>query len=172
MIRTEVVSAKPWSIILIGLASLCMVSNLSAQSQSLAPFSVAALKQADREFFETVSVKRLDGWMSYFAEDAVRVDLFGQSVQGLTKIREVDQGLFANPQNHLIWAPDEAGLFKDPRYGFTKGHFRFVSRIKDQPEVLLGKGFYLTLWRYDNDRWWVILDTGAPQPAEKPELKN
>jgi ketosteroid isomerase-like protein len=132
---------------------------MSAEGQ-VSPADVEDLLEADREFDRVTTEKGLDGWMSYFAEDAVRLDLHGEVVRDLDAIRAKDTAMFADPQIRLTWSPTDGGLFRDGRHGFTRGRYRVV-RQDEEDLVVISRGAYLSIWRRENGEWKVILDTGA-----------
>jgi ketosteroid isomerase-like protein len=129
-----------------------------------APARVEELLEADRAFDRVATERGLDGWMSYFAEDAVRLDLLGEVVRGLSAIREQDSAMFADPQVRLTWTPTEGGLFRDGEHGFTRGRYR-VFRHDEEGPVVISRGAYLSIWRRENGAWKVILDTGVVDPT-------
>ena len=145
---------------LLGLFLTAACAAPRAASQDAA---IAELLAADRAFYADTAARGLDGWMALMAKDAVRLDLFGEFQQGRSAIQAVDEGLFANPDAHLEWEPRGAAIFDDLRTGMTHGAYTF-----SLDKAVLARGVYLTLWRRGAaGRWEVILDTGAPRPAEE-----
>jgi ketosteroid isomerase-like protein len=131
--------------------------------------TVDELFEADRAFARATAESRLDGWMSYFAEDAAR--LFpGKVVRGLEDIRENDGALFGDETLDLRWDPTDAGLFKDSTHGFTTGRYELIKTAPGDSPAVVGHGTYFSIWRRDASGWKVILDTGsADPPANGPE---
>jgi ketosteroid isomerase-like protein len=126
--------------------------------------SASQLERADREFAKAAAQRGLDGWMSYFADDAARVDLRGKVTRGLSNIRAADSTIFADPTVRMVWDPTDAGAFHDGNHGFTKGRYQVVKLEAGSPADTLSQGTYLTIWRRDEGEWRVIVDTGAPDP--------
>ena len=118
------------------------------------------LKQTDREFAAATATHRLDGWMSFFAEDAARFQLGGKASRGLASIRAADSTLFSDPTLNLLWDPTEAGVFKDGEHGFTTGRYQLTRTIAEDTDTL-STGGYVSIWRLEKAGWRVILDTGA-----------
>ena len=122
----------------------------------------AELLAADRAFAAATDTNRLDGWMRFYADDAVRLRMAGPTAQGLDSIRAFDGPIFADSSARLLWDPTASGVFADGRHGYTTG--RSVM-IKPRPRGgldTLYSGRYVTIWRRGADgRWKVILDTGA-----------
>jgi ketosteroid isomerase-like protein len=120
----------------------------------------AALIAADRAFAAAAAEDGLDGWMRYFAPDAVRLTLGAEAVQGLPAVRAHDAGIFADSTRRLTWAPTEAGVFADGQHGFTTGRYALIGDAGAAPDTLAA-GAYLSIWRRNEaGEWQVILDTG------------
>lgn len=139
-------------------------SAAAAAEPETPPAVVEDLLEADRAFDRATTEKGLDGWMSYFAEDAVRLDLLGEVVRNLDAIRAKDSAMFADPQIRLTWSPTDAGLFRDGEHGFTRGRYRVIRQEEEGP-VVISQGAYLSIWRRENGAWKVILDTGTADPT-------
>src|SRR5262249_35259456 len=108
------------------------------------------------------------GWMSFMADDAVRVvPLGGKAHIGKAAVKELDAALFADPKRKLVWEPTDAGGFADGKHGFTTGRWKAVARNDKGEETVVLTGAYVTWWRKDDGRWKVILDTGAAAPPKK-----
>jgi ketosteroid isomerase-like protein len=128
--------------------------------------SEASLLEADRAFAETTAERRIEGWMSYFAEDAARIEMGGAVIRGLENIREHDSAVHGDPSLNLLWEPTDAGLFDTGDHGFTRGRYELVKQERGTRSVI-SRGTYLTIWRHEAGRWKVILDTGVPdRPSE------
>ncbi len=128
---------------------------------------IEELMQADRDFALATEERGIDGWMSFFAEDAARMELGGKAVRGLEAIRTMDGEMFASEDVLLTWSPVSARVFEDGRHGFTTGSFELLKLGGDGTHEVLGTGSYISIWRRVEGAWKVILDTGAPDPPEK-----
>src|SRR5262249_12136834 len=83
---------------------------------------------ADRAFAKAAGEKGWDGWMSFMAEDAVRVSpMGGKATAGKAAIRKLDSNLFADANRQLVWEPVDAGAFADGKHGFTTGRAKVVA---------------------------------------------
>ena len=128
----------------------------------------AEVMAADRAFYKAAAEKGLDGWMSYMADDVVRVaPLGGKGHVGKAAARALDADLFADPKAKLEWEPSDGGAFADRRYGWTTGRAKIVARTDAGGEDVRWTGAYVTWWRKDAGGWRVILDTGAADPPKK-----
>ena len=128
------------------------------------------LMDADRAFAKATAERRIEGWMEFFADDAVRVTpLGGKAFAGREAIRELDGKMFADPALKLVWAPTDAGAFADGKTGFTTGKGKIYHQKDGGEDELLMEVAYLTMWRKDGDKWKVLLDTGARAEKEDKE---
>ncbi len=122
------------------------------------------LLEADRAFLQATVEDGLEGWLSFFADDALRVDLHGQTAVGLEAIRVADAQLFEPGGLRLRWEPVEAIAFSGGEGGMTRGRYtlsRDASSGDGRPDIV-AEGTYLTLWRREDGRFKVYLDTDAP----------
>ena len=126
------------------------------------------LLEADRAFARATARDGLDGWLSFMADDAVRVSRPGEKlIIGKERIKLRDADLFADPNHKLVWEPAESHLFADGKIGVTTGRYRMIANDTDGNETVLSQGGYVTWWRKDADgKWKVIFDTGSPDPPE------
>ena len=124
------------------------------------------LLEADRAFLQASIDDGLDGWMSFFTADAVRVNFEGGTAVGLDEIRETDAPLFEPGGIRLRWEPAAAVVFAGGREGLTRGPYMLIRPVEDGEPEVLGRGQYLSLWRWEDGRFKVYLDTGAPDPPE------
>src|SRR5262245_51579004 len=127
------------------------------------------LMDADRAFAKATAEKGIDGWMSFMADDAVRIaPLGGKAHVGKAAVRELDAAMFADPKRKLVWEPTDGGAFADGKHGFTTGRSKVLARNDKGEEEVLRTGAYVTWWRKGDDgRWKVILDTGALDQPKK-----
>jgi ketosteroid isomerase-like protein len=120
----------------------------------------ARLRDLEAEFVKATAEHGLDGFMSYFAEDASEVENGGEIVTGKANIRkslepwEVD----------LTWTPVKAEMAASGDLGYTFGNYVLKAKDKDgHPVVHYGK--YATVWKKQKDgRWKVVMDMGNSSP--------
>ena len=127
------------------------------------------LLDADSAFLQATIEDGLEGWLSFFTDDALRVDLQeGQTIVGLEAIRVADAALFEPGGLRLRWEPAEAFAFTGGQGGMTRGRYTLIRNASADaggPDIV-GAGTYMTLWRRENGRLKVYLDTGAPDPPQ------
>ena len=146
----------------------CTGAIASGASRNSALSTPAALMQADRDFAVATHSRGIDGWMSFFAPDAIRIKYRGDMVKGATAIRAFDEPGMADTSSVLNWEPTDAHVFRDGVTGSTTGRFAVISRKTAEAGKELGRGRYVTMWRLENGRWLVVMDTGYPEPATPP----
>ena len=151
------------------LPALILAGGTAAAADKADLKSEEALMDADRAFAESTARDRLDGWMHFFADDAVKFTFKGPLARGKEAVRAVDAPTFENPAVSLVWEPTDAGLFADGNTGFTRGDYRVLVKDDTGKAQVASSGNYLTMWRLDGKDWKVILDTGQPDPQPDDE---
>ena len=147
---------------------LCAACAGTTAHQTGAPTTAPAigeaqLLKADRDFADATHARGIEGWMSFFAGDAVRIKYRGGMVKGHAAVRATDTPLISDTTITLNWQPLEAHLFQDGNVGITIGTSQIVTRVGATKGDVTYRGRYTTLWRRDaNGRWMVIMDTGYP----------
>jgi ketosteroid isomerase-like protein len=124
------------------------------------------LKQLEGEFMKTALEKGSQGYMSYYADDAVEVPNAGPLIQGKVNIAK-GMGFLDDKDNRLTWTPVGADISAAGDLGYTYGDYEFHSKDKDgKPTVDYGK--YTSIWKLQKDRSWKIeLDMGNASPMPK-----
>lgn len=140
------------------------VIALALATTAVAPVhaqSAAALMEADRAFARAVAAKRLDGWVSFFADSGTMFRPGGQVV-GHTAIREWMGGAFADSSFHLEWDPVRADIAASGDLGYTIGRWQ-SRRLGPDGQEVRQTGSYVTVWRRQADgSWKVAVDIGNP----------
>jgi len=127
----------------------------------------ASLLQADRDFAVATHARGIDGWMSFYASDAIRIRYRGNMVRGHDAIRQFDLPNISDTTSTLNWEPAEAYVYSGGNIGATTGRYWVTSRRAADAGKELGHGRYVTMWRRDGGRWLAIMDTGYPEPANQ-----
>lgn len=145
------------------LATGCAVALNTGSSRSSATES--SLMQADRDFAVATHARGIDGWMSFYTPDAIRIRYRGNMVKGFDEIRKFDMAYISDTTNVLNWEPTDAHVFRGGDIGSTTGSYWAVRRTGADAGKETGRGRYVTMWRREGGRWLVIMDTGYPEPA-------
>ena len=125
----------------------------------------SSLMQADRDFAVATHTRGIDGWMSFFAPDAIRIRYRGDMVKGFDEIRRFDSPHISDTTTVLNWEPTDAHVFRHGDIGSTTGRYWVATRAGADAGKESGHGRYVTMWRRDGGRWLVIMDTGYPEPS-------
>jgi len=137
-------------------------STVSASPKATAD----TLKQLEAEFMKAAAEKGSQGYMSYYADDAVEVPNGGPLIHGKAEIAK-GIGFLDDKNNRLIWTPVAADMSASSDLGYTYGTYEFHSRDKDgKPVIDYGK--YTSIWKLQKDgSWKVVLDMGNASPVPK-----
>jgi ketosteroid isomerase-like protein len=124
------------------------------------------LKRLESEFMKTALEKGSQGYLSYYADDAIEVPNGAPLIQGKINIAK-GMGFLDNKDNRLTWTPVGADISSAGDLGYTYGNYEFHSKDKDgKPSVDYGK--YTSIWKLQKDGSWKIeLDMGNASPAPK-----
>jgi ketosteroid isomerase-like protein len=125
----------------------------------------SSLMQADRDFAAATHARGIDGWMSFYTPDAIRIRYRGNMVKGFDEIRKFDLPYISDTTSVLNWEPTDAHVFRGGDIGSTTGKYWALSRVGADAGRETSRGRYVTMWRRDGARWLVIMDTGYPEPA-------
>lgn len=123
---------------------------------------VSVLMQADRDFAKATAAKRLDGWMSFMAPNAVL--LRAEPLVGLDQIKAGMAKDFDSPGFQLTWEPTKAEFVGGGPVGYTVGRYK-AKFTGDDGKPQTSHGSYMTTWRKQKDgSWKVVADIGSPDP--------
>ncbi len=149
----------------------CVVFSLVLAQPATAQGSAAdAVRQADLDFCQATREKGLEGWVSFFAENAV-LGQFTPPAQGKDGVRKAYKEFFELPGLDFQWAPQRAEVFPAGTLGYSTGRYTLSFAGKDGKRVKR-TGNYLTVWEQQKDgSWKAIADFGTREedkPAAKP----
>jgi ketosteroid isomerase-like protein len=128
--------------------------------------NASILRRLEGEFMKAAAEKGSQGYMSYYADDAVEVPNGGPLIQGKINIAK-GMGFLDDKNNQLIWTPVGADISASSDLGYTYGNYEFHSKDKEgKPSIEYGK--YTSIWKKQGDgSWKVVLDMGNASPAPK-----
>jgi ketosteroid isomerase-like protein len=119
----------------------------------------AVLVKIEGEFMKAAADHGSQGYLSYYADDAVEVPNGTALLQGKAEIAKT-MGFLDTPDNHLTWTPVGAGIAASGDLGYTYGTYKFATKDKDGKPVV-DHGKYTTIWKKQKDgSWKVALDMG------------
>jgi ketosteroid isomerase-like protein len=137
-------------------------STVSASPKATAE----TLKQLEAEFMKAAADKGSQGYMSYYADDAIEVPNGAPLIQGKVEIAK-GMGFLDDKNNQLQWTPVGADISSSSDLGYTYGNYEFHSKDKTGKTVI-ERGKYTSIWKLQKDgRWKVVLDMGNASPEPK-----
>ncbi len=164
-------------LIVVILLVLPMQSLRRAQAASRIPKSVAADEAAISAEVGKIRVlevammtageeKGADGYMSFYAEDAVELPAGTTMLQGEENIHKT-MDFLNDKNNRLTWTIMRVDVAASLDLAYSYGVYEFRSKDKEGNQTV-EYGKYTTVWKKQSDgRWKVVLDMGNASP--KPE---
>ena len=155
-------------VVCLTIAGMFVLPN-KLSSQPSAKATPETLKQLEAEFMKAALEKGSQGYMSYYADDAVELPNGAPLIQGKIHIAE-GMGFLDDKNNRLTWTPVGADISASADLGYTYGTFEFHSKDKEgKPKIEYGK--YTSIWKRQKDGGWkVVLDMGNAGP--EPKIKT
>ena len=124
------------------------------------------LKQLEGEFMKAAAEKGAQGYMSYYADDAVEVPNGAALIQGKANIAK-GMAFLDDKNNRLMWTPVGADISASGDLGYTYGNYEFHSKDKEGKPIA-EHGKYTSIWKLQKDgNWKVVLDMGNATPEPK-----
>jgi ketosteroid isomerase-like protein len=146
--------------------TLVVLPNIRPSVASERPASADTLRQLEAEFMKAAAEKGAQGYMSYYADDAVEVPNGAAMIQGKANIAK-SMGFLDQQDNRLIWTPLGADISAAGDLGYTYGNYEFHSKDKEGKPII-EHGKYTSIWKKQKDgSWKVVLDMGNAGPEPK-----
>jgi ketosteroid isomerase-like protein len=124
------------------------------------------LRQLEADFMKAAAERGSQGYMSYYAEDAVEVPNGEAIMQGKANIAKT-MSFLDNKDNQLTWSPVGADISASGDLGYTYGNYEFRAKDKEGKPVL-EHGKYTSIWKKQKDgSWKVVLDMGNASSESK-----
>lgn len=143
----------------VGLARAQASGDPKPTAADAKPATTDTLRQLEDEFMKAAAERGAEGYMSYYAEDAVEVPNGRNAIRGKANIAKT-MGFLDDKNNHLTWTPVDAGVSISGDLGWTSGTYEFRSKDKDG-KVTVEHGKYTSIWKKQPDgNWKVVLDMG------------
>ena len=117
------------------------------------------LLQADRDFDKATAARGAEGFLSFFADDAVVLPKNGAPITGTEALGKLFRQAWAQPGYSLRWTPLKGEMASSGEIGYTYGTYERKSLQNRATSVETGK--YVTVWKRQRDGGWkVVLDMG------------
>jgi ketosteroid isomerase-like protein len=136
------------------LVSLAMVAVSGCAKKVDLEAARAALRQADTDWAATLTAKDLEGFLGYFAPDAVVLAPHLPQMNGSGAIREWATTSFNFPGFAVTWSVTSAEVAEAGDIGYTLGNFTFEVDFGGSP--LKDSGKYATIWKKQPDGSWKV----------------
>ena len=135
--------------------------SLASQAQQTLPNTCGeSLLQTERDFARLSAQKGLEGWLSFFAEDATIFPVKKPVITGLPAIREYYTQVGFSPAG-LTWEPTRAETSPDGQLGYSYGYWQ-LEETDSAGKKTTYNGKYATVWKKQADgRWKLVLDMGT-----------
>jgi len=125
------------------------------------------LMSLDEQFCRDFAAKGVEGWLSYFAEDAIVFPRQGPIRHGMDAARQHYRQTLGGMKGWLRWKTEGVFVSKGGDLGYTYGVWESEVAGADGKTVR-STGKYFTTWRKQADGdWKIVADIGqpdAPQP--------
>ncbi|HET8550127.1 MAG TPA: nuclear transport factor 2 family protein [Bryobacteraceae bacterium] len=137
------------------------ITFLAIGVAAFAADTAETLTRADEQFCRDFAARGAEGWISWFADDAVVFRPDGPITRTRAEAAEHYRKVFpADKPNSLRWKPLGGVISASGDLGFTWGTWENNGRT----------GKYLTNWKKQKDgKWKVIADIGNPDAPRPPQ---
>ena len=132
----------------------------------------ATLRQLDTDWMKMGASKNIDGWISYYADDAVALPPNEPIAKDYAAIRRSVAGLLTLPGLSLTWQPTKVKVARSGDLAYLYGAYALtMNDEKGQP--VSDKGKILEIWKKQGDgKWKCIVDTwNSDLPVPAPPAK-
>ena len=118
-----------------------------------------ALMAADAAWAATLTANSVDGFVSYFTDDAVVMPPHLPILVGIDAVRAWATESMALPGFSVVWTVNNADVSASGDMGYTLGTFVFSATMPDG-STITDPGKYTTIWKKQADgSWKVAVDT-------------
>jgi uncharacterized protein (TIGR02246 family) len=148
---------------------LSFQTSRAAQQQpdrAMVSARVKEIRALEAAMMAAAAEKGADGYMSFYAEDAVELGNGSPALLGKETIGKT-MTFLNDKNNRLTWAPVHVDVSESGDLGYSFGNYEFRSIGKDGKSSI-EHGKYATIWKKQKDgRWKVVLDIGNSSPEPK-----
>ena len=139
--------------------AILFVPNATRSTSASTKATADALRQLEGEFMKAAAEHGSEGYLSYYADDAVEVPNGAPLIRGKVNIAKT-MGFLDDKNNRLTWTPVGADISASGDLGYTYGTYEFTSKDKEGKTVV-DHGKYTSIWKKQGDgSWKVVLDMG------------
>jgi ketosteroid isomerase-like protein len=151
----------------------------SASQQPAAPPDTRAaddttIRKADADWAAVAQAKQVEGWVSYYSDDAVVLPPNESTATGKDAIRKAVSELLTLPGLTIKWEPAKIEVACSGDIAYDHGTYELT--FKDsRGKTISDQGKYVEVWKKQSDGGWkCVVDTwnsdlpAAPPSANKP----
>lgn len=127
---------------------------------------VAAIKAEEEQWVQDFAAKDVDKVSAHYTQDATLMLPGSAAVTGMTEIRKVLTGMFADPKFLLTFSSQKTEVAQSGELAYTRGTYSltFTNPKTKQPETQIGS--YVTSFKKEADGSWKaeddIVTPGSP----------
>jgi ketosteroid isomerase-like protein len=148
------------SLVLVGLALACQQPPPASPPDTRAA-DERAVREADAACSKAAAAKDVEGTVSFFAEDAVKL-------QPKESIRKSVSELMANPGFALSWQASKVEASRGGDLAYAVGTYQFtLNNAKGKPVTDRGK--FVAVWKKQTDGHWKMVADMANSDVPAPE---
>ena len=137
------------------LSALLFAGGAKAATTKKQTAALQAMKKADLAFCAATKAGGLDGWMSYFDDDATAFPAGKPLIHGKPQLREFYAKIWETPGITVDWHPVKADIAASADLGYTIGVAEWRWPDKDG-KIATRPGKYLTVWKRKPDGSWKV----------------
>jgi uncharacterized protein (TIGR02246 family) len=158
------------SLVIIGLALACQKPPPASPPDTRAA-DERAVREADAAGSKAATAKDVEGYLSFFAEDALALPPNASMLTGKDSMRKGLSEEMANPGFALSWQASKAEASRGGDLAYTVGTYQFtLNDPKGKP--ISDRGKYMTVWKKQPDGQWKVVadmynsDLPTPEAAK------
>ena len=148
-------------VLMCGVTVIAQTSAIDGKptAADMKPATTDTLHQLEADFMKAAAERGAEGYMSYYADDAVEVPNGAEAIHGKANIAKT-MSFLNDKNNQLTWTPVDAGISISGDLGWTSGTYEFRSKDRDG-KVKVEYGKYTSIWKKQPDgNWKIVLDMG------------
>jgi uncharacterized protein (TIGR02246 family) len=127
---------------------------------------IGRIRLLETEMMTAAEERGADGYLSFYADDAVELPAGGPLLQGKDAIAKT-MTFLNDRSNRLTWTSSRVDVAASRDLAYSYGVYEFHSK-DEGGKATVAYGKYTTVWKKQGDgRWKVVLDMGNASP--KPE---
>jgi ketosteroid isomerase-like protein len=154
--------AMKTGLVVAGAATLMTLAGCTPAAPDAAKTQVsdeATIRQLDADWAKVAAAKNIDGWVSFYADDATVLPPNEPIAKDHAAIRRSVAGLLTLPELSMSWQPTKVEVSKSGDLAYLTG--AYAMKAKDEKgNPISDTGKILEIWKKQADgKWKCIVDT-------------